>query len=868
MSDIEPETLSDGHEGVAGVTTSKKEAKGYFSMLKAQADATKASIQALPGALIYCAKGVSIRGRVAFENGATGPVEVSIEGRAPCIVTPEAPTYSFVWLASGEYTVTVRDKDPETKAYGDNQIGPSESQVVTLEREDVANLDFTVTRIARTFIQWKSPKPIKQGDSLQGLLEAWCVRKDDVAKRLAPVPIYTYSLVREKADGIQEGDGQDSQTSLTENSELLPGRYWLTAQLDDKGCAQLGQNVLPPKPMRVELVVLPLFAIRGTVRFVNFAKPDLLSARIRINGGSDVELKGSESRYEFMGLLKGTYTLSVDILEPDFGDHGFVPETKREVSVETGDVGDVDFVVTFIAETEIAELKELTLEYGALLSQNVPADMLRRKDKGGLVGSQEPALKIAKALNSQDRKQGKTLSFGDASGPLMAGQYEVMVAFDLKGTNLKDPVSKTFPVTVNRALPAIELTHPITVEYGEAAERILERVAPRAMHRGSEVPGRFEWESFKELPGMGEHSRFLKFTPTDSANCRSVSGVKCVIQVVPRRLEFKWAQRDQPSLKHGDPLPASCLAVTVVPPVSSRFVFKMRSGGGGEKQTNVNAELEGGECELIAEVTLTAADQKLYRAEEIRRSLKVSPTDQIQLAVDAAKEVKSGSQLVPELVNPMASFKGKEVKGTFFYSLADGKGLGTSLEPGEHVVTVRFDPTTKAHFNAPADITVTLPVVRVTEAERRSLGIDVHCERHVLHGEVVTRKDEKGHETYSLQGGHMPSLAERHPVTATNKTTGVRTIELSREHTGADGRKQTLKHSSSVPPAGWTDDMFWDATRQTLGAPGTAETTDSGERRIVHDANVKQPGKPTRPDVPWRVITTGDGKTVITSFPR
>lgn len=579
------------------------------------------------------------------------------------------------------------------------------------------------------------------------------------------------------------------------------------------------------------------YAIRGTVTFPNGADR---SVTVCLQGRPDCHVSVDAPQYEFTELLPGNYRVYSPATE-----HYRAHPLDQSVTIDAGDVGNIDFTVTFKAPTEVHWRIASPITYGTALDPaHLNASLMRTGTDHTVDGTPTYTYQSGKPLNDGNHtvEPGKVLKVGDI---LPAGTHMLQVSFTVADEPLFcPPEPATARVVVAQARPVVAFRNQVNKQYDETVEDA--DLYTSATFNNKDVEGKCEIPA-GATQKIGSETLTVRFKPTDKQNFMTVPGNVAII-VAKRQLQIVWA--DPADIDYGTPLSGTQLNARLEPEVSKAIVYDPVGG----------VERTGGTWPLKASYNVTKQQVPYYLSPQDKTvSLTVRPVAPVLTAAPPA-ELNMNALLAQHHINASARFRNVDVPGVFTYAPI----IGPPLNAGVQNVTVGFVPTDAATYLSTVTTVATLNVLRVTTAQRQTLHIDANAEQHILRGDVNVG-------AAALDGAHSPTIRDaagndlagyrtQNVVVSVN---GVRSMDVAVNYGTAAAPLWTGWKTSTLPPADWDDDMFWDATRQTLLA---APVQDPLTHRWTYTANVPNPNPPYVA-IRWKVIHTPLQDRVITSYP-
>lgn len=271
--------------------------------------------------------------------------------------------------------------------------------------------------------------------------------------------------------------------------------------------------------------------------------------------------------------------------------------------------------------------------------------------------------------------------------------------------------------------------------------------------------------------------------------------------------------------------------------------------------------LEGGTHDLHLDATTTSPNYSNPPRKTVQ--IKVNPV--MPTIVWNPEPANPSSPLTAAQLNATVEFRYQTqqkttvvetVEGTYAYN--PNAPTATSAAAGTQILQLTFTPTKTNCFLTPPAKSVTLQLMWATPAQLTAAKVSDEKKDKILRGKV--KKDGT-----TLIGAHSRDiLADPVNYRITNQHTGpngVTTCMVAKKK--PDGSWTNAKFSS-LPPAGWDNDMVMKVTVDTGNAP-VAHT--DGKGNTTHRLNVSQPGSPPGgATIPWEVIKDPSGK-VTASYP-
>lgn len=451
-------------------------------------------------------------------------------------------------------------------------------------------------------------------------------------------------------------------------------------------------------------------------------------------------------------------------------------------------------------------------------------------------------------LNAKAKYQGLelpgTMTYQPAKDTILdAGSHDLQATFVPTDTDhYENPDPKRVKLTVSKVTPTVTWENPAAIVYDTPCDDA--QLSATATYGGKAVAGKCKYSSVSgKFYEVGTHKLKVVFVPDDTSNYRTVEG-EITLTVTKASVKLTW--NNPADITYGTLLSNTQLNATRDVEVEGQFAYNP----GKEKK------LDGGARQKLR-VTFTPRSQKNYEASQAEVEINVNPAtptitwNPLEIKQNTALgDAQLNAEAVFSYINSSGATQTEKCAGTYAYVPASGTNAGAA---GVLALAVTFTPDNKARFNAVTGH-ASVSVVRVTTGERRTANISEKMEDKVLRGKIKPNGD--------LIGAHSRSILTDPSYNCTltvNNANG--TVEYTVRKKKPGGAWSNSK-SSTLPPSGWNDDMFWDATLQTAGTPVASTDPDGSTTHQAAIADTVNGG-----NINWVVIKDSSGK-VTASYPK
>jgi Flp pilus assembly CpaE family ATPase len=250
---------------------------------------------------------------------------------------------------------------------------------------------------------------------------------------------------------------------------------------------------------------------------------------------------------------------------------------------------------------------------------------------------------------------------------LPAGTHTLWVTFNPANSLASGQLQAAAPITVNKAVPAIQWQAPPNVAPGSP-------LTGAQLNAKATVPGEFVYHpAAGEVLEVGTHTLSVTFTPADAANYTE-SQASVSVNVAKQTPALQWPSPDP--IAFGEPLSAAQLnAVASIP---GELVY----------QPALGEVLTAGTHRLT--VTLNPTDNTQYTASEATVTITVSKATPV-IAWPAPDAITYGALLGDAQLKAETS-----VPGTFAYNPPQG----SLLAAGSHTLSVEFTPADTSNYES------------------------------------------------------------------------------------------------------------------------------------------------------------------------
>jgi hypothetical protein len=409
----------------------------------------------------------------------------------------------------------------------------------------------------------------------------------------------------------------------------------------------------------------------------------------------------------------------------------------------------------------------------------------------------EPGLKLgaSPALNAKLKVGNGQLTYTpDANSDLEPGTHTLKVTASETGWYYAK--SATVQLTVRKAKPTITWEPATPIDYGTP-------LGAAHLNASLSVPGQ-QYAFENDFLNVGQVRISVTITPQDTDHYQTVSADR-VLEIRPVAPAVVW--------------PAAPIQLTYRPvgrqvPVVVTATFqgaavpgKLRYGGQTVAGIINIAALNGGAHPLA--VTFVPDSGNFLQVPGVV-NLQINPAT--PAIVWNPAPIDDGVVLGAAQQNAQGRFENQNVPGPMAYVPAGG---AVQIAVPMPTMTATFNPANAANYNAPAPLTIFIPIV-VTLAQKQAAGITVGTQNKLLNGSIMPNDDLVGAHSATIVGSPDHQIAN--PPGVVVNPNGTQTVTVRKRM--PDGVNFSNWKASTLPPAGWTDEQFLKATIQVGAQPG------------------------------------------------